>query len=191
MSAFEAAVLTLFVYAAFSVVWFTLRTGISPMPSTMPARRAMLELAGTIDSGTIYELGSGWGGLAIALARRFPNATIIGYELSVVPYLYSVLIARLLGLSNLRFRRADFRTATFEEGGLIFCYLFPGGMEALSVKLNAEKTGSVKVISNTFRLPGLEASRTIELDDLYRSRVYLYDGSASGGEIPNRDIVAD
>ena len=70
---------------------YTQRVGISPMPTLGRARRAMLEQIPAEATGAIYELGCGWGTLAIPLARRHPKARVIAYEVSPVPW----LVARL------------------------------------------------------------------------------------------------
>ena len=57
---------------------YTLITGISPVPTTPRVARAMLALLPDDVGGTIYELGAGWGTLALALARRYPRAQASG-----------------------------------------------------------------------------------------------------------------
>ena len=47
-------------------------------------------------------------------------------------------------------------------------------MEKLARKLAAENIGRLTVISNTFRIPGMEPDETRQLDDLYRTMIYLY-----------------
>ncbi len=186
MTGFEAGILIFSVFVAVSVIFFTLRTGISPMPSSMSARRAMLKLVKEEEAGTLYELGSGWGGLAVSLARRFPESRVIGYELSPVPLAYSILVARFLQLRNLTYRRTDFQNTTFEDDAHLFCYLFPGGMESLAQKLNNTQNGPVTIISHTFRLPGFEPDETIQLEDMYGSTVYRY---AVGRQLESRQTA--
>ena len=65
----------------------TIRTGISPVPTTPRVAAAMLDLVPALPPGRIYELGAGWGNLARALARRFPERQVVGYELSPLPLL--------------------------------------------------------------------------------------------------------
>jgi hypothetical protein len=65
-----------------SIVWFTLRLGIAPMPSSARACRAMITACENAPPGPVVDLGSGWGTLAIAFARRYPGRRVVGYELS-------------------------------------------------------------------------------------------------------------
>lgn len=71
------------IFVLLSIVWSTLRTGISPTKSSGKASRAMLNLVDDcVVDGPIVDLGSGWGTLVIPLARKYPNQQVIGYELS-------------------------------------------------------------------------------------------------------------
>ena len=56
----------------------------------------------------------------------------------MLPYLFSVFRARLSGLENLEFRRADILRADLAGAALVVCYLFPGGMERLAAKLEGQ-----------------------------------------------------
>jgi hypothetical protein len=156
-----------------SIVWTTLRVGISPMPSSGQARRAMLAAAAGAPQGTIVDLGSGWGTLAIACARAWPERTVIGYELSWLPWLVSMLFKHLLRLPNLELRREDFFHADLRHAAVLLCYLFPRGMQELAHKLRSEAAHPL-VISNTFALPSFEPDEVVQLHDLYRTRIFLY-----------------
>lgn len=160
--------------AAGSIVWFTLRTGIGPVPSMGRARRAMLAAAAVAPDGDVVDPGSGWGTLAIAFARRFPTRRVVGYEVSWLPWLVSVALARALGLRNVSFRRADFATADLSRAAVLACFLFPRGMDQIAQRLRRGDCNAALVISNTFALPGFTPAGVIPLDDLYRSKVYVY-----------------
>ena len=162
------------IVSAFTIVWSTLRTGISPMPSSQKARRAILDLLDSEHPGPIYELGSGWGQLAIDLARQNPQRDVVGYEMSLLPYLYARLSRRALGVANVSFRRENFFNAPLQEAPVWICYLYPGAMTRLAESLSIMDDRTVLIISNTFRLPGFEAEHTLELNDLHRTYVYRY-----------------
>jgi ribosomal protein L11 methylase PrmA len=85
----QAALLAITFLAAASIIWFSLATGIGPVPSTRRARQAMLAVVQAAPAGPVMDLGSGWGTLAIAAARRFPEREVVGYELSWVPWAVS------------------------------------------------------------------------------------------------------
>ena len=169
-------VLGLVVLATLSIVVHTLAVGISPMPSSPAARRAVLELlAGRVaDGAELHELGAGWGTLAFALARRFPTANVVAWETSPVPWLVCRARLALGGPPNLRVVRRDFFGASLAGAGVVVCYLFTGAMERLGPKLAQELRPGAVVVSNTFALRGWAPQTTVTLDDLYRTPVYRY-----------------
>lgn len=172
------AALAVVVLATASIVLHTLRVGISPMPSSPAARAAVLELVASHLAGraapVIAELGAGWGTLALALARQHPQARVVAYESSPVPWLWCRLRRALCGAANLELRRRDFFAAPLGEVDVVVCYLFTGAMERLAPKLRAELRDGAAVVSNTFGLRGWTAEATRTLHDVYRTPVYRY-----------------
>lgn len=174
MTIVESVFLFLSVGVALSIVWSTLRTGISPTMSSGKACKAMLDSVKTPNNGPVIDLGSGWGTLVVAAARQHPQQAVIGYELSWFPWLVSVIRKHSLGLGNLSLYRSDFSKADIGDASVLFCYLFPKSMAGLYEKLVRERLDDVLIVSNTFALPGCEPANVVRLSDLYRSPVYVY-----------------
>jgi hypothetical protein len=166
--------LVLALMAAIAIVCSTLVTGIAPMPSSRRACDAMIEAARDAPDGPLIDLGSGWGTLAISAARAFPQRSVIGYEVSVVPWAMACTSARLLGLRNLSFRRRDFLDVDLGEADVLLCYLFRDGMAQLAYRLGPPRRRPQLLISNSFTLPGLAASRVVRLPDLRRTCIFVY-----------------
>lgn len=162
--------------AALSVIGFTLWLGISPMPTTPKVREVMLALIPDTD-GELHELGAGWGGLSLALARQNRRRRVVAWEASPLPFLVTALRARASGLRNLEVRRANFLSADLSTATVLVCYLFTGGMRALDEKLRRERPGaSLVIVTNTFLLRGWTAETQRTVDDLYRTVVARYVG---------------
>lgn len=174
MSVFEIILLSITIVIGFSIVCSTLALGISPMPSSTKARQAIVQLTHAAGTGPIFDLGSGWGGLLIALAKEYPQRKIVGYELSFMPWLVSSLLKSILGLKNIQIQREDFFQADLAEASVIVCYLFPQGMKKLEDKLMVENTQLKYLISNNFALSSQQPIKVIKLTDFYKSPVYLY-----------------
>lgn len=186
--------LALTLLAAISVIYQGWRNGITPMPSSRRAAvlmvRCAAEEAARFDSEPrpgqaaavarkpiyIIEAGSGWGGVAIALARRIPEAQVVGYENLPLPFLFSACRARLNGCSRVRIRFGDYRKADLGKADMIVAYLFPKGMCDLAQLLESESTKRKPptIISNTFALPGLQPNRKVQSGDTSLSPVYVY-----------------
>ena len=133
-----------------------------------------MQLADKTGTGSIVDLGSGWGSLVIRLAIKYPDRKVSGYELSVLPWLVTMILKTGLGLKNLDVYRQDYLTADLSGSSVIVCYLFPVGMRAIEDKLALQKTPINFLISNNFALPSHQPTKVIELDDFYKSPVYLY-----------------
>ncbi len=160
---------------------YTIRTGISPVPTAARVRRTLMGgLPRTLGAGTIFELGCGWGSLAVPLARAYPAHPVVGYELSPLPWAVSWLRARFVRSRNLRVVRRDFHRAHLGDACLVVCYLYPGGMERLRPKLEAELRPDALVVSHFFPVPGWRPHRTLRADDLDRSPVYYYQPAQGG-----------
>lgn len=157
-----------------SIVVSTLRTGAPPMPSSPRVRRALLALLPGDTRGTVLDLGSGWGDVAFALADHCPQARVVAYELSWLPWLFSRLRQRLFPRANLTLHRGDFFGASFQDAGCVVCYLSPGIMARLAPRFAAELPGA-RILSHTFGLRGWPPVRSVRLTDLYRTPVYLYE----------------
>jgi len=171
----QAILIILTQVAMLSILWSTIRYGISPMPSNALARKGMLKLVPDPEPTVLIELGSGWGNFANQLAQQHPECTVIGYERSIVPFLIAALCFRK---PNLQFQFKDFLKVELPEKALFFCYLYPKGMNKLSDHLHGTDCW---LISNTFSLPTHDAVEKIQLQDTYRSIVYLYQIRAKKG----------
>ena len=161
-----------------SIVIYSLLLGISPMPSSKKAKEAIIRLLPkNIEDGVIYELGSGWGGLAFRLAKKYPKAKIIAFELSPIPFLISRMRQLALRRANLIILWKNFYDWNLSDAGAIVCYLFPGAMRNLAPKFRRELPIHCMIISNTFALPDWKSDPPLFLDDLASTPIYVYQRS--------------
>ncbi len=176
--AFEIVIIAGILFVGISVVLTSMKTGISPMPSTGKACKAMLAATENSGKGPVADLGSGWGNLVVALARKYPDREIIGYELSLVPWLFSLIRKYMLRLNNLTLYRKDFLKADLSNVSVLLCYLFPGGMLSLEEKLRQDIKSEILIVSSTFALPSFNPTEVIRLNDIYSTPIYVYHQNA-------------
>jgi predicted RNA methylase len=169
---FFVLLLSLLTCIVASLITVSLQTGISPMPTSRHARRALLAHLPE-DAKRIFELGSGWGGLAFALSRERPNALIYAYELSPIPWLFSRILQKIKGLSNLRIDKKDFLFVPLQEADVVICYLCPKIMEKLKPKFERELKNTT-IISYCFSLPNWIPEKIIEANEFYSSNIFIY-----------------
>jgi hypothetical protein len=175
--AYSFSVLIFFLGCAFavlSIVLWSMKNGISPMPTTNKTKEALYSLLPYLDEGIVYELGSGWGSLLISLAKFYPNCSVVGYETSPIPYYVSTFIVWAIRLNNIDLHKKDFFAIPLSEASIVVCYLYPGAMSKLKLKFEKELRPGTLIISNTFAIPGWTPAAIAESKDLYRTKVYLY-----------------
>ncbi|MBS0654888.1 MAG: SAM-dependent methyltransferase [Verrucomicrobia bacterium] len=173
---FLLSFLFLIVVSLLLVLTWTIRNGISPMPTAPKVAKKLLEVIPVKEGARIVELGSGWGTLAFLLAQKYPSCRVLGFENSPLPYLFS----RVRQRPNLCFKYKDFFDESFAEADLIVCYLCPSLMKRLKEKFEKELRPGTVVVSHTFAVPGWEAQRVVFVDDLYRTPIYIYTMKADG-----------
>jgi hypothetical protein len=154
--------------------FYQARLGVPCTPTMVKVRTAMLNFAAE-PGAKIVELGSGWGGLALAAARAHPGTEVTGLEVSLFPYLFSRL-RRFLhpSLKNLSFARKDFFSYPLNDASLILCYLTNPLMAKLKDKLEKELPSGARVVSSTFFIPGWEPLITVDVKGLWDTRIFVY-----------------
>ncbi|MEI8364936.1 MAG: class I SAM-dependent methyltransferase [Parachlamydiaceae bacterium] len=155
-------------------IYWSWLNGIAPMPTSSKVKHHLLSTLPAGVRGNIYELGSGWGTLVFPLARQYPYSHVIGYETSPVPYWVSKMWLLITFLPNVTIRRQDFHSISLNDASVIVCYLYPEAMLRLRHKFESELRPGTWVISNTFALPDWTPETVVELDDIYRTKIYLY-----------------
>lgn len=153
---------------------YCLITGISPVSSTFKSRKKIINSVSPDQEGYIYELGAGWGALAFPVARRCPNAKVVAYELSPIPWLFMKIRSIFFGPRNLRLVRRNFLRDDLSKAALILCYLHPQAMIKLSPKLARELDASTRIICNTFELPAWTPTLVANLEDLMCPQIFYY-----------------
>lgn len=154
------------------IVFSTVKTGISPLPSSRKAINAMISLIPDVDS--IVDCGSGWGSLLLAVKRKYPERTCVGIESSIIPLWYSQIKIMLFGIKQTTFQYGDIYKTDLKNYSTILLYLYPEGMSRFAYNLRERINPGTVIISNCFALPDWEPVAVIELNDMYRTKVYKY-----------------
>jgi len=142
------------------VFWSTFRTQVPFYPSGPAVREAVAGLLPSDRPVRLIDIGSGLGGLVLGLARRFPGSRLTGIELAPLPWLISVLRARLTA-SAAQFMRGDYERLDFAAYDVVFAYLSPAAMAALWRKAAGEMRPATMLISYEFPVPGKVPDKTV------------------------------
>jgi hypothetical protein len=148
-------ILTIIVVAVL-IFSFENRSKISATPTLPFIRTSIIDLIrshGGSEPLRIAELGCGWGGLVMLLGRKFQNATIIGFELSPIPY----FISRIAAIFNPRIKilNTDFFDYDWKQFNVLVCYLSPYHMEKIAEKIERDQFKGL-VISCSFPFKDIE-----------------------------------
>ncbi len=162
------------VISAFLVEIYTWKAGVVPMPTIPRVRREMIKLSPHEMDGEIWELGSGWGGLLMALAKRYPNNRIVGFEISPLPYFICLLRIWLGRYQNIRLKRQNFMLMDFSCVGSLYCYLTHTHMRQLQPKLTKEMQMGSVLITSTFPLPDLKPNEEVISKGFWVVKIFKY-----------------
>lgn len=145
------------------------------MPSTPQTRNKIINIlcenhddcAGL----SIYDLGSGWGGLCRKLSSKFPRATIKGFEISPVPYMVSKIFA-LFG--HYTISRQDIFKLDLSQADIIVCYLSHYHMNKLANKIKNECRPGLILYSQGFPIKDMIADKIIDIPYSIEGKLYQY-----------------
>lgn len=168
-------------FCLLSMEYYARKAKVVAAPSVPWMRRAVIERLDKeikekgLPAPLIVDLGSGWGTLALAAAKACPGASVVGYEISPVPLMFSRLKARLCGYKTVKFLNADLFGEDFSRADFVLTYLTMPHMERLRPKFEAELKPGAVVICNTFPVPGwTPASEETVQDFVYTLKVFTF-----------------
>ena len=130
-----------------------------PIPTSPRTRRQIIEAIRKLrpageTGGLIIDPGCGFGGLALGLARAFPESEVVGIDLQPLLLLVAQLRAKLLGLRNVTFRRGNLFKEDYRRVRVIACYLYGNVMEQIYTKWDTElQDGRLPSGDKLIRLP--------------------------------------
>jgi len=144
------------IYAGFS--------GAPYLPTSKKKLRAALALAQVRRGEIIGDLGSGDGRFLFLAAKETPAQVVIGWEISLLPYLLSMIKK----LFCRRFCRVtiiygSFFKADFSQLNVVYCFGLPKVMKKLEPKLLKELKPGSRLVSYAFSLPNLKPVKTLKL----------------------------
>jgi hypothetical protein len=151
------------------IVFITIKFGVGPMPSNKKAIEKAVELVQR-EHKIIYDLGGGFGSTAKYFATTFPKKNIIMIEISY----FSCCIARLYcrNLPNVKIKRQNFLSTTFQDDAYIYAYLYPSLMRDLSQQFS---NWNGRFVSYTFSLRNRKENHVLHLSNKISEKLYVYD----------------
>ncbi len=131
--------------------------------SSKPTVETMFRFADIQSGERVYDLGCGDGRIVRMAARR--GAYAIGIEASLLTFLLAWLWC--LPIRNTRIRFGDLWKGDYRDADVVFCYLLVSSMERFEREIWPTLKPGCRVVSNSFRMKGLEPEQA-------EGGVYLY-----------------
>lgn len=143
-----------------SLYWTTFRTQVPFYPSGPMVWEKVAQFVPIEQSVRMVDIGSGLGDLSMYIARVRPKCLVEGVEIAPLPWLISIIRAKLSG-SVAVFKMADYRDLNFADYNVIFAYLSPVAMHDLWQKVCAEMKPGSLLISYEFEIHGVPPTQII------------------------------
>jgi SAM-dependent methyltransferase len=150
----------LFAFLIFlAVYWTTFRTQVPFYPSNPVVWTAVAGLFPQSRTIRFIDIGSGFGGLVLHLARLRGESKVIGIELAPLPWAASRVRAAFRRSAG-TFIRGDYDHLDLGDFDVVFGYLSPAAMPALWNKACAEMRPGTLLLSYEFAIPGVQSQIT-------------------------------
>lgn len=162
--------LVLFLVTA-SVYWGVFHTQVPLYFSSHKAWRAVAGLLPEQAGLRVVDLGSGIGGLVKYLSDVRDDAELVGIEAAPLPFLVGRL--RTVG-TRCSMHFGSLWDADLTKFDVAYAYLSPVPMSKLWEKVKSEMRPGSLFVSNTFAVPEVVPTETVQLDDFHASILYIY-----------------
>jgi hypothetical protein len=150
----------------------TIWTRVPYYPTSKPIFEAVLnELPAKHCS--FIDLGCGFSELLCYLAKRRPESSFEGIELSPLAYLVSLVKVRARGLRNVRIRYGSFWQVDLGEYTVVYAFLAPPPMRSLWEKAKREMKPETILLSNSFAVPD-EPADIISVPRTHQGSIFRY-----------------
>ena len=150
--------LFLFAFIAFWLFYTGIGNTRVPYYPTQKTVRTTLQQQFPEHASSMLDIGSGFGGWCLALQKSHPDIQVTGVEMAFMPWLISVLRARLQN-SPCRFVRGDYRQLHWSNYDVIYAYLSPVVMESVWQQACAQMQPGSSLISCEFDIASMPGQR--------------------------------
>lgn len=153
----ELALLVIVIALAGTAAWASWSAAPFVPTATRDVER-LLSLADVKAGDVVYDLGSGDGRLLFAAAKR--GAIAVGYEISILPYIVSLIRRRFVReRKNVTIHFKNFFSADLSPATVVVAFLLPRSMAQLGPKFVTELRPGTRVVSYAFKIAGWEPTK--------------------------------
>ncbi len=121
----------------------------------------------------IYDLGCGNGNFLL-YSLKFNPLKVVGYELSLWPYLSAKIKSLIWGQGKMKITFRNFFKADFNEADIIYIYLTKSALKKLNDELVKKIKSKTIVVVKGEPLPKINYYNKINLDEKRNYFAYIY-----------------
>jgi len=125
-------------------------------------------------NGRIIDLGCGFGQTTFTLARRFPDAEVVGVETAPLVFAIAWLRGKLSGPRNARIAYRNLWAEDLYRYDAVYCFLSSEPMARLIAKAKSEMRPGSMLISNTFTDPGDTSDEVVLVGDSRETQLHIW-----------------
>lgn len=133
---------------------------------------ALAALTADVPGLRFLDLGAGIGSMVCPLASACPDGHFAGVEDAPIVWLIGRL--RTARLGNCDWRWGNLWQVELGSFDVVYAFLSPTPMSALWNKIRQEMRPGSLFISNSFAIPGVDASDVVQVDDARQTRLFCY-----------------
>ncbi len=164
--------------AVLAGLFWNVRTERVPLYLTnRTAQKALADVIATVpgaDSGRIIDLGCGFGQTTFSLARRFPNAQVIGVETAPLVFAGAWLLGKLGGPKNATIAYRNLWREDLAAYDAVYCFLSSEPMARLLAKARKEMRPGCVLISNSFTVPDYSSDEVVLVGDSRETQLHIW-----------------
>lgn len=146
------------------------------VPTLANQRRHLLDNLVIEPGQTVVDLGSGDGSMLFEIARRYPNTSCTGYEISLFPlalaWTRKLLYCR--AYKNVHLHFGNLFKQDLHQFDVIFIFLLEKCYPKLVASLKGKVAPHAKVVIEAWPLPDIELTEMLKADGLLP--IYIYSG---------------
>lgn len=153
--------------------WSSFRTRVPLYLSDRKAWRAIMPLLPPAQAFRFIDLGSGFGGVPLYLAPRFPHGQFYGTEVAPAPWLISRLRAAFRPRC-VRFLRRDYGQLDLADYDVVFAFLSPAAMPQLWQQARNQMRAGGLFVSLSFTVGSRQPDHVVTLAKGARHTLYAW-----------------
>jgi hypothetical protein len=176
ISAFQASISSTWYLLGFLFLlllyWSTFKTQVPYYPSRDEVIPALLNYIPEGERFQVIDIGCGFAGALLAMAKKRPMAQFWGVEIAPLPYVISWLRSYFSG-RNVRILFGDYSYLDFSKYDLVFAYLSPAAMPVLWAIAQKQMRPGSYLLSYEFIIPDVEPTAIINIGEK-KHHLYLW-----------------